>query len=333
MKFHFSNHHIDPIQWQQLIKRSGNASYFQTPECYEFYASLPFMKPFVCGVSENDILVGIMCGYIISDGNPIKQFFSKRAIIPGGLLLDHKISSAALSKLLDESVSELSGKAIYIEIRNYNDYSAFRPTFKSSGFDYKSHLNFHIATSDSKDAIQNFSSSKRRQIKLSLKAGAIIEEATTEVEVQQFYTLLTELYKKKIKLPLFPLVFFEKLFKLPNAKIIVIKFNKKVIGGIACVLLENKVVYEWFVCGEDGVLKNIYPSVLATYAGIEYAEKNGFERFDFMGAGKPDDGYGVREFKSKFGGELVEQGRFLYICKPMLYTLGKFIIKILRSKK
>ena len=51
-----------------------------------------------------------------------------------------------------------------------------------------------------------------------------------------------------------------------------------------------------------------------------------------MGAGKPDEGYGVREFKSKFGGELLEHGRFLYICKPSLYRLGKFIVKKLKHK-
>jgi serine/alanine adding enzyme len=52
-----------------------------------------------------------------------------------------------------------------------------------------------------------------------------------------------------------------------------------------------------------------------------------------MGAGKPDEGYGVREFKSKFGGELVEHGRFLFVCNPRLYALGKYIVKKLKSGK
>jgi lipid II:glycine glycyltransferase (peptidoglycan interpeptide bridge formation enzyme) len=52
-----------------------------------------------------------------------------------------------------------------------------------------------------------------------------------------------------------------------------------------------------------------------------------------MGAGKPGDGYGVREFKSEFGGELVEHGRFLYVCKPQLYVLGKFMVRRLKNGK
>ena len=83
----------------------------------------------------------------------------------------------------------------------------------------------------------------------------------------------------------------------------------------------------------DGQVKNVFPSTLATWAGIEFAALNGFKRFDMMGAGKPDEGYGVREFKSKFGGELVEHGRFLCICQPTLYKLGKYIISIIKGTK
>lgn len=324
---------IDQTQWDELVAKSPTASFFQTRECYDFYASLSFMKPFIYGVSENDLLVGVMCGYIISDGNIFKQFFSRRAIVPGGLLLGARISPDALQQLLERAARDLSRQAIYLEIRNYTDFSAFRSSFESAGFSYKPHLNFHVATHDVESSLQKLSSSKRRQIKLSIKAGATIEEASTSDEVTQFYNLLKELYKNKIKSPLFPLEFFQKLNALEYGKIFVVKYSKKVIGGIACVLFDNQVVYEWFVCGNDGIDKNLYPSVLATYAGIEYAAKKGFEHFDFMGAGKPDESYGVREFKSKFGGELVEYGRFLFVCKPRLYSLGKQVIQKLKVSK
>ena len=61
---------------------------------------------------------------------------------------------------------------------------------------------------------------------------------------------------------------------------------------------------------------------------IEYANKNNIPLFDFMGAGKPDEQYGVRDFKARFGGELVEYGRFLKINNPFLYAIGRFGIKL-----
>ena len=52
-----------------------------------------------------------------------------------------------------------------------------------------------------------------------------------------------------------------------------------------------------------------------------------------MGAGAPGDGgYGVRDFKAKFGGELVEYGRFKYVCNPVLYAIGKLGVAILKKK-
>ena len=51
-----------------------------------------------------------------------------------------------------------------------------------------------------------------------------------------------------------------------------------------------------------------------------------------MGAGKPDDGgYGVRDFKLKFGGELFEYGRFKHISSKFLYSIGVLGVKLLKK--
>ena len=58
---------------------------------------------------------------------------------------------------------------------------------------------------------------------------------------------------------------------------------------------------------------------------IDYATKNNFQMFDFLGAGSPNKNYGVREFKSKFGGELLNHGRFIRINKKYLYKIEYLI--------
>lgn len=328
MTIHYNISQINEIQWQQLISRSYTASFFQTLECYEFYASLSFLTPFIFGVSENQQLKGVMCGYIIAEGNSLKQFFSRRAIVPGGLLLDPSISKKALQKLLKVARTQLSHQAIYLEIRNYNDFTVFRKPIESTGFIYQPHLNFHVPITDVATTFSALSESKRRQIKTTQKAGVEWEETTNKKDVRAYYHLLKQLYNTKIKTPLFPIEFFEKLVTLPSGKLLVVKHKKIVIGGMACVSFQKKVLYEWFVCGDETEKKDVYSSLVATWAGVEYAARNNYEKFDFMGAGKPDKEYGVREFKSKFGGELVEHGRFLYICKPLLYKIGKSAIQL-----
>ena len=78
----------------------------------------------------------------------------------------------------------------------------------------------------------------------------------------------------------------------------------------------------------DEIYKKQYPSALATYAPLEYAIKKNINSFDFLGAGSPEKDYGVREFKSRFGGELVEYGRFERIHKPLRMKIAKLGLKL-----
>lgn len=331
MTVHTTYSEIDRIQWKELIERSPVASYFQTPECFEFYSTLSFIKPFVFGVSENNKLVGILSGYITANGNFVKRYFSKRAIVCGGAMLDSDISEAAIKELLNSARKALKRKVIYLEIRNYNNYADYRQIFESCGFSYSPHLNFHVTTPDVETALKNLSTTRRREIKLSVKSGAEWNETKKPEDIKAYYRILEDLYKKKVRTPLFPLEFFEKLIQHSDGKLFVIKLNNEIIGGSVCVALPGKILYEWFVCGQDGQFKNVYPSTIATWAAIEYASKNEFMRFDMMGAGKPDDGYGVREFKSKFGGELVQYGRFKIINNQLLFKIGEIGISIIRN--
>ena len=174
-------------------------------------------------------------------------------------------------------------------------------------------------------------SSRRRFVKSSLQQGAVIVANPTKEDVKGFYTVLQDLYRKRIKKPLFPLSFFLKLLDTTFSKYILVEYQQEIIGGMLCVFDEDS-VYEWFVCGKDGCFPKIYPSTLATWAAIRFAAEHGFKRFDMMGAGAPGDGgYGVREFKAKFGGELVEYGRFVYVCSKPLYNIGKAAVSIMKK--
>lgn len=317
---------IDTTEWQALVERSSNASYFQTPECYALYASVGFMKPFVFGVHEAGKLMGVMCGYIVAEGGWAKRYFSKRAIVPGGLLLDDTIQEESVQLLLNESIEALSSEAIYIEIRNYADYSQVRMAIESAGFEYSKHLNIQVAINSVEASRNSLNATKQRQLNASERAGVSWEESSSVDDVRAFYLCLNKLYKTKVRKPLFPYAFFEQVLAHENIHLLVVKHENTVIGGMVCAVMPNKCVYEWFVCGDDDTYKKMYPSVMATWAGLALAAKLGIPRFDFMGAGKPDSDYGVREFKSKFGGELVEHGRFLYVCRPRLYAIGKWVM-------
>lgn len=323
---------IDPQQWQALVEQSPYATWFQTKEAYEFYAANPNeMKPFAVGINEDNNLKGLVVGYITNEKNSIKQFLTRRAIIIGGPLLDKNISDEAL-KILLLAVKRLLKDVIYIETRNFNDYTQWKSIFEHCGFNYQPHLNFHVDTTSVELVESRLGKNRKRDIKTSIRDGATVIEHPTIEQVRTYYAMLKHLYTTKIKTPLFSWGFFEKLYAHPNGRFILVELNGEIIGGTVCVELPERCLYEWFVCGRDGEWKSIFPSSLATYAGIRYAAEHGCSRFDMMGAGKPDEAYGVRDFKARFGGEQVEHGRYLCIRKPLLYQIGKLGVKLLKKR-
>jgi serine/alanine adding enzyme len=56
---------------------------------------------------------------------------------------------------------------------------------------------------------------------------------------------------------------------------------------------------------------------LLVWSAIESGHAMGQRTMDFGGAGRPDEAYGVRDFKAKYGGELVEHGRDVLVPSPL----------------
>ncbi len=324
---------IEQLQWQELVQSSPVATWFQTDEAYRFYLSVGGMRVFAYGVSEEGRLVGVVVGYITKNSNSILQYFTKRAIIYGGPLLHPEISDFALSALLKTIAQNLDLSPIYIETRNFNDYSQWKDIFEINGFAYQPHLNFHVNTTTTEIAQSNIGKHRWKYIRLSMRDGAKIIDDPSIDQVRAFYSILQDLYRTKVKTPLWSWGFFERLYYIESAKYILVELDGKIVGGAACVCLPGKALYEWYACGLDNCRDDIRPTSVAIWGEIQYAAENGYPLFDFMGAGKPDEPYGVRDFKAEFGGELGEHGRFLCVRKPLLYAIGKLGVKWLKRKR
>ena len=123
-------------------------SIFQQQDFYRFLEATEFLEPFRFSVQRVGREVGTIQGFIAKDGNLVKQFFSRRAIINGGPWLAEDIRETELENLLRQCIDGLKRRAIYIETRNYSDYSQFRPTFERLGFVYEPHYDYQVKLSD-----------------------------------------------------------------------------------------------------------------------------------------------------------------------------------------
>ena len=364
---------IDREAWSRLVQTSRTGTWFQSPEAYELFASLPEMfTPFAFGVvgkPESDsgqiieaTLRGVCVGYVTKEKSRLRQFFTRRAIILGGPCLAEDATDEEVTALLSALHAQRStlNTPIYIEIRNFNDFSRWRGAFEAAGFAYQPHLNFHVDCTDKQKMWERLSDNRKRQIKrgkptpdpylgqsdaprcssrsncqaeaiLHLKGGEKEGKDVSEQDVREWYGILQELYRTKVKTPLLPVEFFVQAYKQGVGHFLLIRHEGKIIGG-SMVVKSSDAVYEWYECGMNAAYKEQYPSVMATWAGMQYAHEQGCARYDMMGAGVPGVPYGVRDFKSEFGGTQVEHGRWLYVAKPWLYAIGKAGVEMLKGE-
>ncbi|HCM59957.1 MAG TPA: hypothetical protein DIS74_06225 [Bacteroidales bacterium] len=315
----------DRLKWSQLVSSACNGSLFQMPEFYDFLKESEEHNPFVFIGEHDGSYDYLVSGSIQFSKNRLVRPFSRRAIVNGGMVTRDGADCSELPAFLNSIAGRLKGRAVYLEIRNLHDYSRLAGFFDGNGFSRIPHLNYQVEITSVKETFSRLNQSRRRQVRKSLEGGAEVIVNPGSEEVMEFYAILRETYHRRVHKPLPDVEMFLRFHRTGPGVYLLIRYNGRIIGGIMCPVFGKNAIYEWYVAGEDGRHQGIYPSVLATWAAIEYGAMNGIGIFDFMGAGRPDEDYGVREFKSKFGGRQVEHGRFLKVFNKPVYNVGRLL--------
>ena len=91
--------------------------------------------------------------------------------------------------------------------------------------------------------------------------------------------------------------------------------------GVLTLLCYGRVAIYWYT-GTLREAAQCRAGDVLVWEAIERARLHGCEVLDFGGAGKPDEPYGVREFKAKYGGSLVDFGRDMWVPSPRRLRLA-----------
>lgn len=316
-----------------ICKESPFESPFQSPEFYQIINSIPGFSAQVFAIEYEGSLQALML-VVIQKVTGIKSFFSRRGIVYGGPLIKEN-NTLALTFLIQQSVYRLKGKVIYLETRNFFNYNDFDSIFRQKGWQFVPYFNFqiNIAGKTPEMVLSNMKYNRRREINLSIKNGVTFSETHSEIDALKIYYILVSLYRARVKLPLPDFSFFKAFLNNELARVFVVKFQDKVVAGSFCLFLPGKNLFTMYYCGERANNNNIFPTSIAIYAAIEFSINQKISVVDMMGAGQPGEVYGVRDYKSQFGGELVEHGRYLKILNPVLYMIGKAGLKLTSKLK
>jgi len=321
---------IDRQKWKDLLGHKKATFPFQSPDIFDLYNIAENSSAEVFAVEKNGQYKALVVVSIQKESG-IKAFFSRRGIIYGGPVINSD-DSKLVEFFLREIQKALKHKVIYVETRNSFDYSQYAAQFEHCGWAYEARLNVQLNIEDLTvdDVLAKMKYNRRREIRISKEQGAVTRLAANVEEVKAFYLILEDLYKERVKLPLPPLSFFTNLFENDSGSIFVVAHEDKIIGGVYCVQNEY-MICTFYYAGLRAYHKKIFPTHLAIMAAIGFAIEKQLKLVDFMGAGKPNEAYGVRDFKLQFGGDLVEHGRYNKVFNPFLFKIGQMGLKLLKK--
>jgi len=305
--------------WEQFVNDHPQGNIFQTPDISTVYKETKNYTPVTLAAVDTDTndMMALLNAVIIKEFNGFFERLTARSIIIGGpLFIDSDKGKIAVKKMMKYYDAMFGRLVIYTEVRNMWD---IKEQIAFSGYEYEDHLNYLIdLTSGEKEIWKNLSKARKYGIKKSKKMGVEIYEMNTIDELPVLYNLLIDTYKKA-RHPLADISLFNSLFSVlvpkNRAKIFFAKCEENYIGAIILLMYENK-LYDWYSCSKTEY-SNYYPNDRLVWHSLDWGSANHYSVFDFMGAGKPLENYGVREFKKQFGGTLVNFGRLKKIHSPI----------------
>lgn len=327
---------LDCKKWSDFVYNHPQGNIFQTPEMYEVYKHTKNYVPvFLAVADEKNNILSTLLAVIQKEHKGFLGKFSARSIIWGGPLVKNS-NFEVLDFILKEYEKIIKGKAIYTQYRNLWEWNKeAKKVFIQRGFEYEDHLDILICLQKSKERIkEEFTSNRRYGIRRAKREGVYCSIEDTLNSLRACYQILEEVYSyAKLPLPMF--LFFENLYKFSSEKkglkIFTAKYNNKIIGCMLALVYKDK-IYDFYAGSYHDYYKK-YPNDLIPWYVFLWAKKNEYKLFDFGGAGKPYEKYGVRDYKKQYGGEVVNYGRFEKVHKPILTKAGKVGLKIMQKFK
>jgi lipid II:glycine glycyltransferase (peptidoglycan interpeptide bridge formation enzyme) len=334
---------LEESSWRSFIDGHAHSNIFQTPEMFEVFRLAQGHRPTLWAVKDDDSSVlSLLVPVQITLAKRLHRL-TTRAVAYGGVLYDPRpIGKDALALLLRTYSQEIDGKPIFTELRNLSDLAAVQPILSECGFGYADYLNYLISLDHSPDKIlQSIGRQTRKHIRRGIRRGeVVVGEARHRDEIALCYDLLLQSYRTA-HIPLADFSLFKAAFDVlyPRG---MIRFTLARVGQtpIACSveLLWKQTIYGWY-SGMNRAYGAYTPNELLMWDILRWGHENDYRLYDFGGAGKTDEEYGVRHFKAKFGGELACFGRNTYVHAPRVLRLSeigyhvyrRFFLKLKRS--
>jgi serine/alanine adding enzyme len=323
---------LDETLWRDFVNGHPAGNIFHSPEMFHVFARARGHQPTLWaavdgGESGQRLLALLLPVYVTLMGGLFRRLTTRGIAYGSVLCAAGPEGEQALTMLLETYKQKAKGRALFTELRNLSDLSDLQPVLHDNGFAYEDHLNYLVNLDCSpEDVLQSIGQRTRKKIRHALRQGKVtVEECCRPEQVAICYQLLQKTYAVA-QIPLADWSLFEAAFDILHtqgmAKFLLARINDDY-AAASVELIYKDAIYGWYG-GMDRAYGDYIPNELLLWYIFEWGAEHGYKVYDFGGAGRPDEKYGVRDFKAKFGGQLVCYGRNTCAHAPRLLALSQW---------
>lgn len=318
---------LRPDQWNDFVFAHPKGTMFHTSHMFEVYRqtknNYPLMLAALSGAGE--VLALLVAVRVQTLPDPLGSLSSRSIWYAEPLCVPTEEGVDALADIVREHDAMMRHRVLFTEIRPVWAAGMERIALERCGYHYMGYLNYVVDLSQSVDTMWgNLRKSCRSSIRRYEKRGMEIRDVTSEEGIDLLYHFATLSYENS-QVPLADKSLFTGAFRVLNplnmVKVFVAYYDDMPVAADID-LYYKQLEFAWY--GGLERMKGVSPAENLTWHQFVYGHEHGYTMFDFGGAGWPDEPYGVRDFKAKFGGDLVNYGRYRCVYSyPKLRIIEK----------
>jgi hypothetical protein len=286
-----------------------DSNFFHYSSSFNWFSNTPTYKPFMLVAFKDTKPVAAMFAIIVRRNRYLYGSLFKRCFISQQpSFFDDTVSQIDLFHILiSRLVDEVKNKVFLIRYDTLGSSIFGYKGFRENNFYSIKWINVKNSLQRKRKIWDQLSNTRRNQVNKAIKKGVKIEELTSENNLPEIYKLIEVTNTKKIAHRFPPYKYFENFFHhyilKEKGKIILTRYQNKIIGGAVMGLEGNETVYCLYYWGKSKRFKFLHPTIFTLYSAMQLTEDDGYNFFDYMDVGFLNKNAGRTRFLLQFGGK------------------------------
>jgi CelD/BcsL family acetyltransferase involved in cellulose biosynthesis len=320
--------------WDEFVLKHPKGSIFHTSDMVRVFQGAKNHTPLALAAIGNngDIIALLVAVRVQTLPDPLGRVSSRSIWYAEPLCYDNEQSIGALAQLVAQHDRKMQRNTLFTEVRPLFAPGPERIALERCGYSFLDYLNFVVDVSQPTDILwRNMDRHARRGVRESERNGFQMRRLQTPDAVDLLYQVLIKTYCHA-NVPLAHRSLFERAFAILQPKgalkiEAVVRQDEPI--AMQATLRYKDLAYAWY-CGTLR-LRGFSPLDYLIWQELNWSHEQGCTLYDMGGAGWPDEPYGVRRYKAKFGGELVHYGRYRKIYSSWKLALAERAYQIGRK--